>query len=88
MRAVGKFMASGLLVVTALVFAAPSFAAGDNQRQNSDSRFEEKKAEHLKRLDERRACIQAAKNHDEMKACGDKFGGHRPHDGAKGNEKK
>ena len=63
--------------VLSLVFAAPVFAAdGAQPPQATAPSFEQIKADHLKRLDERlnslqqeKVCAQAAKNQDELRAC-------------------
>jgi hypothetical protein len=63
--------------VLSLVFAVPVFAADATQppKETAPS-FEQMKADHLKRLDERlnslqqeKVCVQAAKNQDELRAC-------------------
>lgn len=66
---------AGMAAVTLL---AASASAADMAVQGGN--FEQKKAEQLKRVDERithlqeeRTCIQSASNHDTLKACHEKF---------------
>ena len=67
-------------VVLTLAFAAPVFAAGGDQPpMGTGPNFDQRKAEILKALDEQmsslqeaKTCIQAAKNHDAIKACREK----------------
>ena len=69
-------------IVITLAFALPAFAAENNQPQQARGPgFEERKAEILGHIDERiarnqqeRACVQAAKSREDLKACRDKFG--------------
>jgi hypothetical protein len=70
-----------IAAAVSILFAAPAFAA-DNapQPKGPGPNFEQRKAEILKRIDERiarnqeeRACVQAAQNHNDIKACRDKF---------------
>jgi len=66
--------------VLSLAFAVPVFAANGGQPQQGQAlNFEEKQAEILKNIDARaaglqddRACVQAAKNLEDLKACRDK----------------
>ena len=66
--------------VLSLAFAVPAFAAGTGQPpMGPGPNFDQRKAEVLKKLDEQmsslqeaKVCIQAAKNHDDMKACREK----------------
>jgi hypothetical protein len=63
--------------VLSLVVAAAAFAADSGQAPKGQSMsFEERKADILKHLDtrmsflqEETACVQAARNHDDLKAC-------------------
>ena len=72
-------------ILISLAFALPAFAAEGNEPQKAAGpRFEERKAEILKRIDERRACVQAANNHEDLKACMEKFGPHNPQGGPGG----
>jgi Flp pilus assembly protein TadD len=66
--------------VLSLTFALSAFAADNGQQQNSPGQnFEQRKAELLKMIDERiagiqeaKTCVQAAKNHEDLKVCRDK----------------
>lgn len=67
------------LAVT-IMFGGIAIAADAPVQARPAANFEQRKADHLKRVDERiahlqeeRACIQAAANHDALKACHDKF---------------
>jgi hypothetical protein len=63
--------------VLSLALAAPAFAADDKQPPNPSGRtFEQRQAHILKILDERiaclqegKACVQAAKSDDDLRAC-------------------
>ena len=67
-------------VVLSLAFAAPVWAAGGGQPPMGPSlNFDERKAEVVKKLNEQmislqeaKVCIQAAKNHDDMRTCREK----------------
>jgi hypothetical protein len=70
-----------IAVAVSILLAAPAFAA-DNapQPKGPGPNFEQRKSEILKRIDERiarnqeeKACVQAAQNHNDIKACRDKF---------------
>jgi len=70
-----------IAMAASLLFAAMSFAA-DNapQPKGPGPNFEQRKADILKRIDERiarsqeeKTCIQAANNQDDLKACRDKI---------------
>lgn len=70
-----------IAVAVSILFAVPVFAV-DNapQPKGPGPNFEQRKAEILKRIDgriarnqEERACVQAAQNHNDIKACRDKF---------------
>lgn len=74
---------TALTVALALACVAPSFAAESGQpqqpQQGQAPNFEQKKADILKLMDERikglqeeKACVQAAKNHDDLRACREK----------------
>jgi hypothetical protein len=60
-----------------LVFAVPAFATDASQpSKETGTNFEQMQADHLKMLDERlnslqqeKACVQAAKNQDNLRAC-------------------
>jgi hypothetical protein len=66
--------------VLSFALAAPAFAAGGDQPpMGTGPNFDQRKAEILKALDaqmsslqEAKTCIQAAKNHDAIKACREK----------------
>lgn len=66
--------------VLSLAFAVPVFAADGGQPQKGQEPiFEQKQAEILKNIDARaaglqedRACVQAARSNDDLKACRDK----------------
>jgi len=68
------------VAVLSLLFTVPAFAVeGTQPSPVTPPDFEQMKAAHLKRLDNRinslqeeKACVQAAKNHDDLKACGTK----------------
>lgn len=75
-------MKRGLIAaaVLSLVVAAAAFAAESgtvpNRQGGQGMTFEERKADVLKHLDtrmsslqEEKACVQAAKNHDDLRAC-------------------
>jgi hypothetical protein len=69
-------------VILSMVFAAAAFAAESNEPpQGPAPSFEQRKAEVLEFLDQRitrqqqeKACVEAAKNPDELKACREKYG--------------
>jgi hypothetical protein len=71
------------LILTAftMLLAVPAFAADNSsQPKGPGPNFEQHRAEILKRIDgriarnqEEKSCVQAAKNHDDIKACRDKF---------------
>ena len=69
-------------LILSLAFALPAFAAESNAPPKGTApTFEQKKAQILKRFDERstklqeeKACVQAAKNDNDLKACKAKFG--------------
>lgn len=71
------FIAAAVLL---FAFTIPVFAAdGGNPQQGQSLNFEEMQAEILKHIDARaadlqddRACVQAAMNHEDLKACKDK----------------
>ena len=62
------------MVVASVPGRVLAFDETQSQSQRPDSGFEERKARMLHRLDERRACIQAAQNFQDLGACQDKFG--------------
>lgn len=72
------------VMVLSLALVFPAFAAeNEGQRKGAGPNFENRKAEVLKNIDERidgmqqlKACVQAAKNHEDMKSCREKFGPH------------
>ncbi len=85
-----------ILMAAALVslsFATSAFAfEGGQPRQGPGQNFELKKQEILKRIDERMArlqemkvCIQAAKTHEDARACREKFG---PKDGPENRQRR
>ena len=63
--------------VLSLVFVVPAFAIeGSQPPKETGLNFEQMKADHLKKLDERmtslqeeKTCAQAAKNQDDLRAC-------------------
>ena len=57
-----------VIAAISLALAGSAFAADAGKPEN----FEQKKAEVLKLLDEAKTCVQAAKNHDDFKACKEK----------------
>jgi hypothetical protein len=78
------------VAVLSLVFAFPVFAVEGNQPPaDTTPNFEQMKADHLRRLDakinslqQEKACAQAAKNQDDLRACRKEIrrrgGPHRP----------
>jgi hypothetical protein len=64
----------------ALAFGVPAFASDGNQPPKGPGpNFEERKSELLKNIDERinslqegKKCVEAAQNHDDLKACREK----------------
>ncbi len=64
-----------------MLMASPAFAAESTPpAKGPGPNFEQIKAETLKRIDgriarnqEEKTCVQAAKNHEDLKACHDKF---------------
>ncbi len=70
-----------ITTAVAILLAMPAFAANNApQKQGQTLSFPQRKAEILKRIDERitrskqeRACIQATKNNEDIKACWEKF---------------
>jgi hypothetical protein len=76
----GGIMKRGVIAVVAvlsLVFAVPAFAVeGIQPSAGTVPDFEQMKTDHLKRLDDRinslqeeKACVQAAKNKDDIRVC-------------------
>jgi len=70
-----------IAMAVSILIAAPAFAA-DNapQPKGPGPSFEQRKSDILKHIDERiarnqeeKTCVQAAKNHDDLKACRDKI---------------
>jgi hypothetical protein len=70
-----------IAVAVSILFAAPVLAADNTpQPRGPGANFEQRKSEILKRIDDRiarnqeeKGCVQAAKNHDDLKACREKF---------------
>ncbi len=70
-----------MVAVLALVFVSPLFSAEDaTSAKASGANFEQKKADRIKRLDERiariqgeRSCIQMATSRADLKTCREKF---------------
>ena len=68
------------IIVVLLAFTVPALAAGEDEKSvKSIPSFAERKAEVLKNLDnqilslqETKTCIQAAKDHNAIKACREK----------------
>ena len=80
-------------LMLSLAFALPAFAVESTEPPKGPApTFEQRKAQDLKRLDERstrlqdeKACVQAAKSDNDLKACKEKFG--PPHGpGIKGHQ--
>ena len=69
-------------LILSLAFALPAFAVESNEPPKGPApTFEQRKAQNLKHLDERstklqdeKACVQATKNDNDLKACREKFG--------------
>jgi len=69
-------------LILSLAFALPAFAVESAEPAKGPApTFEQRKAQDLKRLDERstklqdeKACVQATKNENDLKACREKFG--------------
>jgi hypothetical protein len=67
--------------VVTLMVAVPAFAVDNPPPQKGQGQnFEQRKAEIIKRIDERiarnqeeKTCVQGANNHNDLKACRDKF---------------
>jgi hypothetical protein len=95
------------VAVLSLIVAAASFAADSGSApKGAGMSFDERKAEVLKNLDSRmsflqeeKACVQTAKNHDDLRACRQKHrvemdqmrgeyskGGHMGGPGGMGNQ--
>ena len=63
------------------IFVIPAYAADSNTNpQGSGQNIAQKKAEILQHIDQRiansqseKVCVQAAKSHDEIKACREKY---------------
>ena len=69
-----------MAVAVSILFAVPVFAADAPQQKMPGANFEQHKTDILNRIDQRiarnqeeKACVQAAKNHADIKACRDKF---------------
>jgi len=68
-------------VVFAMFLAVPAFAVDNSSLPKGPGpNFEQNRTDILKRIDariarnqEEKSCVQAAKNHDDIKACRDKF---------------
>jgi len=58
-----------VVAAISLALAGSAFAADAGKSEN----FDHKKAQVLKLLDEAKTCVQAAKNHDDFKACREKI---------------
>lgn len=75
---------AGVLLLS-LVFAVSAWAAESTvPKKDPAAKFEQKKARILKRfevreakLQQQKACVEAAKNDDDLKACKEKYGPHR-----------
>jgi len=69
-----------------LLFSTQALAADNGPQKNGPGEnFEERKAEVLRRIDKRiarnqeeKACVQAANNHEALRACREKFKPERP----------
>lgn len=67
--------------VFAMFLAVPAFAVDNSSQPKSPGpNFEQHRGDILKRIDariarnqEEKSCVQAAKNHDDVKGCRDKF---------------
>ena len=75
-------MKSGIFtLVVAMFYAVPVFAFDSTPApKGTGSNFEQHRAEILRRIDSRilrnqeeKSCVQAARNHDDIKACREKF---------------
>jgi len=72
-----KRVVIAVAAVVSLVFALTAFAIeGIQPQKETGINFEQMKADHLKKLDERmnslqqeKTCVQAAKNQDDLMAC-------------------
>jgi len=69
-----------ITTVITILLAVPAFAADSTPQAKVGPNFEQHKAEIVKRIDtriarnqEEKACVQAATNHEAIKACRDKF---------------
>ena len=70
-----------IAAIISLLIVAPVFADNSVQQPKGPGpNFEQVKADILKRIDERiarnqeeKSCAQAAKNHEDLKACREKF---------------
>ncbi|NVN99659.1 MAG: hypothetical protein HXX17_10065 [Geobacteraceae bacterium] len=68
-------------LLLALLFSIPVFAADNQPQQGTPGQnFEKHKSDIIARIDKRiarnqeeKSCVQAAKNHDDIKACRDKL---------------
>jgi len=88
----GAILVSAML---ALAFAIPAFAVeGGQPAKAPEVSFEQRKADMLDHIDRRitrlqdeKACIQAAKDRDELKLCWDKFRAEEEKDRARMREK-
>jgi hypothetical protein len=75
-------MKTALIAAAAsIIFAAPVLAVDAPQSAKTPGpNFEQHKADIVRKIDariayrqEEKACVQAAKNHDDLKACRDRF---------------
>lgn len=70
-----------IAMAVSILFAVPAFSVDSTpQSKGVGPNFEQHKSDIIKRIDERiarnqeeKSCVQAAKNHDDVKACRDKF---------------
>lgn len=58
-----------LFASTAAVAQAPAPAEGPEGKPRQEMSFEDKKAHILKKMTERRACVEAAKDKEALQAC-------------------
>ena len=79
--------------VVTVIFSLPVFAADSTVRQGEGQgmSIEQKKSEILQHIDKRiansqaeKVCIGAAKSHDELRACREKYRPQRPNDTRQG----
>ncbi len=72
------------VILVSMGFLTPAFAQDNQPRKGPGPDFESRKTQILQRIDERlkglqdkKDCIQAARSHDDLKSCMEKFGNKR-----------